>query len=401
MSSLVGTCHEIKTGITANGLRLSPDCARRMWPKYANTFLVITICTLLGTLAGIHFGPSSAFMIYFMGAYYIAHRYGSGPAFFACMLSVLSFDYFIEIPRWQLQLFCPEHLFMFVVMFFIVFVTSKRTTVLEKHACDLEERVIARTKELANSNRLLEEEVEQHQRTVETLKNTVGELAKSNAALQQFARIASHDLQEPLRVIQGYIGLLSERYKSSLDHNGLEFLTYIDEASIRMGNLIKGVLEHASISAETKPFEAVNANESLKNACANLEYTIEKRGVLVTSDSLPVVLADPNQLVQVFQNLIGNAIKFQTENQPTIHVSAESSGKEWIFTVADNGIGMERKYLSQIFEMFKRLHATKEYPGNGLGLAICKAVVDRHHGKIWVESEPGKGSTFYFTIPAR
>ncbi|MBY0358903.1 MAG: DUF4118 domain-containing protein [Candidatus Obscuribacterales bacterium] len=373
--------------------------AEKIYLQYGCTILVIGGCALIGWPLERSLGAACAFMIYFAGSYFCAYKFGFGPALLACLLSILSFDYCLEFPRWQLEPFCPEHLFMFMIMFLVVIATSKQTRSLKEYAYDLEQRVSERTQELAQSNLLLREEVSNHQKTVQTLRQTVGELAKSNAALQQFARIASHDLQEPLRVIQGYVGLLARRYKTQLDQDADDFIEFIEDAAIRMERLIKGILAHASVSSETKAFESVDMNKCFSDAYANLQQSIADKQANITSDTLPTVTGNSSQLAQLFQNLIGNAIKFQKDKAPEVHVSAQQLQNEWLFIVNDNGIGMEQKYLMQIFEMFKRLHATREYPGSGLGLAICKAIIDSHHGKIWVESELGKGSRFFFTIP--
>lgn len=377
----------------------APRYFEKTYIQYGSTAILIAFSTLIGLPMESNLGSTGAFMIYFAASYFCAHKFGFGSALLACILSVLSFDYYWEMPQWQLQPFHPPHLFMFVIMFFIVIATSRRTIELKKHANDLEIHVLERTKELAHSNELLKEEVNNHQKTENTLRQTIGELAKSNAALQQFARIASHDLQEPLRVIQGFVDLLARRYKGQLDQNADEFLGYIEDATIRMENLVKGVLAHCSIASGTRAFEKTDMNQCFKDACANLQQSIADKKVSITSETLPTLLADPTQMTQLLQNLMGNAIKFQKNQSPKIHVGIQRTQTEWLFSVTDNGIGMEKKYLEQIFGMFKRLHATREYPGTGLGLAICKSIVDNHRGKIWVESEPGKGSRFLFTIP--
>lgn len=218
--------------------------------------------------------------------------------------------------------------------------------------------------------------------------------------LQQFARIASHDLQEPLRVIQGYVALLSSRYQEKFDDKGREFLDFIVDGTKRMEGLVKGILEHASISTVSKRFEQVEAELCLAEAKNNLQQRIEETGAVITSEALPKLPGIKIQITQLFQNLLANALKFQKPDEiPRINISCRITDTAYNFVIEDNGIGIEAEYQKQIFGMFKRLHSSQQYPGSGLGLAICKSIVDQHGGKIWVESELGKGSRFCFLIP--
>jgi signal transduction histidine kinase len=236
------------------------------------------------------------------------------------------------------------------------------------------------------------------ERTKEDLELKSQELARSNDDLKEFAYAASHDLQEPLRIIRGYVQLLAKRYKGRLDADADDFIKYAVEGVERMQRLIKDLLEYSrlGVSENLKPSECT---ELVERAIANLQFAIEESGAEVTYGPLPAIAVDPTQLSRVFQNLIGNAIKFHGEAAPRIHISAERRGKEWVFSVRDNGIGMDPDQSERIFMIFQRLHTREEYEGTGIGLAICKKIVERHGGKIWVESEEGKGSTFYFTIP--
>jgi signal transduction histidine kinase/HAMP domain-containing protein len=224
-------------------------------------------------------------------------------------------------------------------------------------------------------------------------------LAISNRELEQFAYIASHDLQEPLRVITGYLQLLEKRYKNRFDSDADEFINFAVDGANRMQNLIVDLLAYSRVTRKARPFALFDSSELLKHAVANLDATIKAANAVVTYDKLPEVMADGTQLIQVFQNLIGNAVKFHSSKRPQIHVTAKHDTNEWVFSVKDNGIGIEQAYKERIFVIFQRLHSREEYPGTGIGLAICKKVVERHGGRIWLESEPGKGSTFYFTIP--
>ncbi|MCC5606361.1 GAF domain-containing protein [Nostoc sp. CHAB 5834] len=241
------------------------------------------------------------------------------------------------------------------------------------------------------------------------------ELARSNAELEQFAYVASHDLQEPLRMVTSYLQLLERRYKNQLDTNADQFINYAVDGARRMQTLINDLLNYSRVSTRGQPFISANCSVVLEQAIANLQIAIEDSKAIVTHDPLPKVMADVTQLIQVFQNLIGNAIKFCRHQQPQIHIGvakpdANPDGEslnvipsvdEWLFWVRDNGIGLESQYTERIFIIFQRLHGRDKYPGTGIGLAICKKIIERHGGRIWVESKLGEGSTFYFTIPDR
>lgn len=236
----------------------------------------------------------------------------------------------------------------------------------------------------------------------EELKETVKELKHSNDELQQFAYVASHDLQEPLRTIASFTQLIERRYRGKLDSDADEFMEYIISAAKRMQTLINDLLNYSMVTTRKKEFELINTEETIKSVLNNLKTTVHENNAEVTYENLPKIMADSGQMVQLFQNLIGNAIKFKKpEIPPKIHIKAckNENKDEYIFSVADNGIGMESQYVERIFTIFQRLHTKEEYEGTGIGLAISKRVVERHGGHIWVESEPGKGSTFYFTVP--
>jgi signal transduction histidine kinase len=238
----------------------------------------------------------------------------------------------------------------------------------------------------------------QLQDSIELLLTQKTELAHANSDLQQFAYITSHDLQEPLRVITSFSQLLSRRYKGKLDAEADLFLDYISASGIRMKELINDVLSYAGLSTSEPTPVPVDFGKALQTALLNLGVPAQKPSVTVTHDELPVLPAEVGQIVQLFQNLVGNAIKYRSEADPKIHISATRRELDWLFAVADNGIGIEANYLKQIFGVFKRLHRGP-VPGTGIGLAICKRIAEKHGGKIWAESQPGKGSTFYFTLP--
>ena len=227
------------------------------------------------------------------------------------------------------------------------------------------------------------------------------ELRRSNAELEQFAYVASHDLQEPLRAVAGMVQLLGQRYQGKLDERADEYIGHAVEASQRMQNLINDLLDYSRVGRFGKPIEPTAVESSLKTALANLQVSVQENQAQITHDPLPTILADPGQLTQVLQNLIGNALKFRGNSPPRIHIGAEKVERAWRIAVSDNGIGIEPQYFERIFLVFQRLHTRREYAGTGIGLSLCMKIIERHGGQIWVESQPGQGSTFYFTIPDR
>ena len=225
-------------------------------------------------------------------------------------------------------------------------------------------------------------------------------LARSNADLEQFAYVASHDLQEPLRMVSSYVQLFEKRYAGQVDAQADKYIRYAVEGAKRMQALIAGLLEYSRVGRLDEPLGAVDTNAALDQALSNLRSAIEEAHATVTREPLPTVTGNAGRLAQVFQNLIGNDIKFRLPDQASeIHVSATPRDREWRFAVRDNGIGIDPKYLDRIFVIFQRLHTRAEYPGTGIGLSICKKVIERHGGRIWVESRPGSGATFHFTLP--
>jgi PAS domain S-box-containing protein len=225
------------------------------------------------------------------------------------------------------------------------------------------------------------------------------QLQRSNLELQQFAYVASHDLQEPLRAIATFCDMLRRRYRGRLDEQADQWIEFAVDGARRMQALIQDLLAYSRLESRARPFAPVECEEVYGRAESNLGPAIEEAAACLTHDPLPAIEGDSGQLVQLFQNLLGNAIKFRSNEPVRIHVSAERSGEGWLFSVRDNGIGLDPKYGERIFELFKRLHPTDEYPGSGIGLAVCRKVVERHGGRIWVESQPGQGSAFFFTLP--
>src|SRR5665647_1424683 len=242
-------------------------------------------------------------------------------------------------------------------------------------------------------------DITERKKAEEILKLKLEELARSNAELEQFAYVSAHDLQEPLRMITSYLQLLQRRYQGNLDDKADKYIHFAVDGAFRMQNLINDLLEFSRVTTRGREPEPTNCEFVLNQVSSNLEIYIKENKATVSHDPLPDVMADYTQIVQVFQNLIINGIKFHSEEAPKIHISAGRNAREWIFLVQDNGIGIDPQYSEKIFEVFKRLHKKEEYPGTGIGLAICKKIVERHGGRIWVECELDKGSTFYFTLP--
>ncbi len=254
----------------------------------------------------------------------------------------------------------------------------------------------ARDAELARHRVHLEDKV--HQRT-RRLEKVALELSRSNTELEQFAYIASHDLQEPLRMVRSYVQLLQRRYQGRLDQTADKYIGYAVDGATRMTRMINDLLEYSRVMTRGKPIGPIDCEQAWSEALANLAKVIEDTGARVTCDPLPQVTADFAQVVQLFQNLIGNALKYRSDRPPRIHGSAQCQGRLWLFSIRDNGIGIEPQYQDRIFVIFQRLHGLGEYSGTGIGLAVCKRIVERHGGSLWVESVYGQGSTFCFTLP--
>lgn len=233
----------------------------------------------------------------------------------------------------------------------------------------------------------------------EELARKIEELARSNRELEQFAFVASHDLQEPLRMVAAYTQLLGERYRGKLDPDADRYISYACEGALRLQSLIQDLLAFSRVGFSGAPCEKVDVNCSLQTALQNLAPAITESDAVIHAGSLPTIWMSRSQLTQVFQNLIGNAIKFRTEERPVIYVQSARVDDEWQFSVSDNGIGIEPAHAEAVFAIFQRLHTRNEYPGNGIGLAICKRIVERFGGRIWLESHPGRGSKFQFALP--
>ena len=225
------------------------------------------------------------------------------------------------------------------------------------------------------------------------------DLLRSNEELRQFAYVASHDLQEPLRMIGSYTQLLARRYQGQLDEKADKYIAYAVDGVTRMQTLIQDLLGYSRVGAQEQNFQETPANEAVDIALVNLSAAVKDSGATITVDPLPTLLADAPQLVSLFQNLIGNAIKYRSDKPPCVHIHARQQDQQWLFSIKDNGIGIDPQFAERIFVIFQRLHGREAYSGTGIGLAICKKIVERHKGTIWMESEIGKGSVFFFSLP--
>ncbi|MCP4415487.1 MAG: GHKL domain-containing protein [Chloroflexi bacterium] len=263
------------------------------------------------------------------------------------------------------------------------------------------EELQVRSAELTKTNLRLKQKIVEHKRTEAALAQQAQSLARSNAELQQFAYVASHDLREPLRKVRSFAELLQRRYQGQFDAKGDKYIAYIVDGATRMQALITDLLSYSRVGRESLSLVLTDFNAILNHTLADLEKVIQESGVVITHDSLPTAPADPSQMVQLFQNLLANAIKFRRQEEtPRVHIAVEQKDGFWLFAVRDNGIGIEPQYVERIFVIFQRLHTITEYLGTGIGLSICKKIVEGHDGRIWIESEFGQGSTFYFTLPA-
>jgi light-regulated signal transduction histidine kinase (bacteriophytochrome) len=245
----------------------------------------------------------------------------------------------------------------------------------------------------------MNEETKERRKAETAIDHYAAELERSNYELQQFAYVASHDLQEPLRMVTSYLGLLTKRYGDKLDKDANEFVAYATEGAARMQLLIQDLLAYSRVGTQGEPLRPMDCRSVLEQAKKNLTIALQEANGQVIHEPLPEVSGDATQLVQLFQNLLSNALKFRGRNKPLVQIGAVPNDGKWLFSVRDNGIGLNPDHAERIFVIFQRLHTNQEYDGTGIGLAICKRIVERHGGTIWVQSSPGEGATFYFTLP--
>lgn len=288
--------------------------------------------------------------------------------------------------------------------FFVVLqVLKSKSKLLQLSAKDLQDEITIRkrTEELDQTIKNLQAEVMARKRAENELAKRAEELASSNKELDRFVLIASHDLQEPLRRAKNYAQLLEQRYKGRLDEKADKFIEYMVDGVERMQNLVRDLLAYSRLGKADLPFERVDLMKVARSAMQDLEAVIQENNATITYGDLPVVMANPAQIEQLMQNLLTNALKFRGDAPPVIGIIAEKKQHEWQVAVKDNGIGILPEYSEKIFQIFERLHDRKEYSGTGIGLAICKKIVERHGGRIWMRSVVGEGSIFYFTLPLR
>ena len=257
----------------------------------------------------------------------------------------------------------------------------------------------ARSAELEVTNVRLREENAERRRAERELAEQARVLSRTNAELQQFAYVSTHDLREPLRKVRSYAELLERRYQGQLDEKADKYIDYVVSGATRMQVLITDLLAYLAVDNKEMFLEETDLNVLLAQVLTDIDMLVQENTAVITHDPLPQLEVDPSQLRTLLQNLISNALKFHGEEPPQVHVGVERQGDEWLFSVADNGIGIEEQYLERIFVIFQRLHTKETYPGTGIGLAICKKVVENHNGRIWLTSTPGQGTTFYFTLP--
>lgn len=267
---------------------------------------------------------------------------------------------------------------------------------------DIEPKLLTRSMRYSIERKKTETELQEYKEKLEEkVKERTKELERFNKELEHFAYIASHDLREPLRMITSFLQLLEKRYKDQLDDDANEFIEFAVDGAKRLDNMINDLLHYSKVTGQKGTLKQVECGEVLDKAIQNLKIPIEENNAIITHDPLYIINCDEELMIILFQNLISNAIKYHSEEPPKIHISVEKQKDQYLFSVKDNGIGMDPKHLDRIFTIFQRLHGHEEYDGTGIGLAIAQRIVHQHGGEIWAESKLGKGSTFYFTIPAK
>ena len=301
--------------------------------------------------------------------------------------------------RWVFGSIGSGFLALYAVLVFVVWGGWRTITGQRGQLESVNSELRSKVQEAEAYNRQLTSEVSERRRAEEALRQQAGDLERSNSELRRLTYAASHDLQEPLRMVRSYTQLLAKRYNGKLDSDADDFISFAVEGVDRMKALVDGLGAYSRVGPRSGSSGQTDCEAAFDGAVASLRHAIQASRAEVTRGSLPTLPADASQLAQVFENLIGNALKFRREVEPRVHVAAEVSEEVATFSVSDNGIGIEPGYLERIFEVFQRLHTRDEYPGTGIGLAICRRIVEHHQGRIWVESEPGVGTTFYFTVP--
>lgn len=360
------------------------------------SFVIVTVlvCTVAGFYASGYINIENVAMVYLLGVVLVASRCGGRAGFVTCVLSIISFDLFITEPRYQIGPMDSQLIFTYGVMFLIAFAMSLMTSKIRHLMESLESRVKERTFDL-------ESEVLRRREAEIELKTAIDTLIQSNVTLTNFGKLASHDLQEPLRTIEGFGNLVKERYRSSLDQKGLEFLSVITNTAKSAANNIDSLLSHARLSAEGREFAYVDCNQVLEQVLASLSIALVESGAKIRQYPLPVVWGDSSLLSQVFQNLIENAIKYSGDSAPEVEINSEVTDDFYIIYFVDKGIGFDPRYRMKIFEPFVRLQDDQSCCGTGLGLSICKTIAELHGGTILAQSRQGRGTKFALSVPRK
>jgi signal transduction histidine kinase len=377
--------------------------------RYGAAVLLVVAASLVG-LYDLEFSRGTPFLLFYPVPLLAFLCGGLGPGLMAAALSTFAVHYLLLPPYYSLALhhsdFSRMALFFAIQIAQCLLLDSRDKALRRSDArlrsvnAHLEQRVGERTAQLQTTNTELLKEIAERKRAEESTRRYAEDLKRSNQELEHFAYVASHDLQEPLRTVSSFSQLLARRYQGRLDASADEFIDFIVGGATRMQTLIQDLLSFSRIGTRGSMFAPVDYEEVLQAATHNLGRAISESGAVITHDPLPTLRADRAQSTQLLQNLFSNAIKFRRQEEAVrIHVAAARQNGAWQLSVRDNGIGIAPQFFDRIFVIFQRLHGREEYPGTGIGLAICKKIVERHGGRIWVESEPMRGSTFHFTIP--
>jgi K+-sensing histidine kinase KdpD len=364
-------------------------------------FVSVALITLVGEILHPYLKYRNICMLYILAVLYVSTKFDWFPSLLTALLSLFAFNYFLDPPRFSLYTVDPQNLLAFSIVMLVSIVMSRRTLVIRRLAGNLEGQVRARTAELEYVNTQLGLEIATRRLNEQVQQEMLKELASRNATLEHFAKLTVHDLREPLRTVVGYGRLLRVRHGANLAAEVSEFLNHFDAGVERMERLIDGIGQLARLNTSSVP-TMVPAIDFVNEALLNLAEPIERQQAVITigsSLSEQLVLCDCKQMVHVCQNLISNALKF-CRTQPQIAVDCRADEGRIVFSVSDNGIGIEPQYKQRLFQLFQRLHSRKEFPGIGLGLVLCKKIVESHGGEIWVESTASGGSCFSFTLPS-
>ena len=364
--------------------------------RYAFAVAIVALAALARWWLYRTFGDLHAsFITFYPAVLLVATVAGGGPGVLATILSTLASDYWFLPPYGLLSFDSPGSaisLAIFTGMGLSLSLLAERF----RRRQWAEAFATAKAEEAAELARTNERLIRQ----ADELSRQSEELARSNKDLEQFAYAASHDLQEPLRMVTGFVGLLRDRYRGKLDDKAYQYIGLAVDGAHRMSQLIMDLLAYSRVGANEIQPKPTPCEDALEDALANLQTAIAGQGAQITRDPLPAVVADATQVTQLLQNLISNAIKFRRDDvSPEIHIGARREGNDWVLSVRDNGIGIPPGQYDRIFRIFQRLNSTEKYPGTGIGLAICKKIVERHGGRIWVDSKVGEGTIFYFTLP--